>query len=116
MAQAEFRFYATLNDFLPPARRGRTLLHQAAENASVKQAIEALGVPHPEVALLLADGAPVDFNHRVRDGMRISAYPKLTALGAGLAAPATGATAVDGCASRPSGRLPASAGARYPAL
>lgn len=77
MAQAEFRFYATLNDFLPPARRGRTLLHQAAENASVKQAIEALGVPHPEVALLLADGAPVDFNHRVRDGMRISAYPKL---------------------------------------
>ncbi len=77
MAQAEFRFYAALNDFLPPAQRGHTLLRQTAENASVKQAIEALGVPHPEVALLLADGIAVGFGHRVHDGMRISAYPKL---------------------------------------
>jgi predicted nucleic acid-binding protein len=77
MAQAEFRFYATLNDFLPPAWRGRSLLHRTAEHVSVKQAIEALGVPHPEVALLLADCTPVDFNHSVHDGMRISAYPKL---------------------------------------
>jgi hypothetical protein len=77
MAQAEFPFYAALNDFLPPAQHGHSLLRQTAEHASVKLAIEAMGVPHPEVALLLVDGIELGFSHRVRDGIRISTYPKL---------------------------------------
>ena len=34
--------------------------------------IEACGVPHPEVEVILANGAAVDFSYRVQDGDRIS--------------------------------------------
>jgi uncharacterized protein with PIN domain len=37
--------------------------------------IETLGVPHPEVDLILVNGESVDFAYRVQDGDRISVYP-----------------------------------------
>ncbi|HWQ39626.1 MAG TPA: Mut7-C RNAse domain-containing protein, partial [Burkholderiales bacterium] len=51
-----------------------------ARAASVKNAIEALGVPHTEVELILANGVSVDFSYRVREGDRIAVYPKFEAL------------------------------------
>ena len=74
------RCYAALNDFLPPARRQVTFDHAFAGRPAVKDLIEALGVPHPEVDLILADGSPVDFAHPVRDGERISVYPRFASL------------------------------------
>jgi len=50
---AFFRFYGELSDFLPPARRGRLLLHRFDVSPSVKAAIEGFGVPHPEVGLIV---------------------------------------------------------------
>ena len=76
MATACFRFYAGLNDFLPPDRRGRPLCQQFERKASVKDMIESLGVPHTEIGLIVADGRPVTFSHIVRDGDRISVYPE----------------------------------------
>ncbi len=75
MAQATFRFYEELNDFLPNARRKIAFSCDCAENATVKQAVEALGVPHTEVEVILVDGESVDFTHRIREGARISVYP-----------------------------------------
>lgn len=72
---AQFRFYAELNDFLPPGRRGRAFAHPFRGGPSVKDVIEALGVPHGEVDLILADGESVDFSWAVRDGARVSVYP-----------------------------------------
>ena len=72
---ASFRFYAELNDFLPPRRRGVTFLHEFRGGPSVKDTIEALGVPHTEVDLVLADGESVDFSWILRDGARVSVYP-----------------------------------------
>jgi hypothetical protein len=69
------RFYAELNDFLPPARRGVTFRHPFELPAAVKDLIESLGVPHTEVDLILANGQSVDFTYRIRDGDRISVYP-----------------------------------------
>lgn len=43
---------------------------------SVKHLIEAIGVPHPEVALILADGQPVGFDHQPADGSHIAIYPE----------------------------------------
>jgi uncharacterized protein len=57
---------------------------------SVKDLVESVGVPHVEVALLLCDGAPVGFEHRVTGGERVSALPALRHLGsegAPIAAP-----------------------------
>jgi uncharacterized protein len=75
MPRATFRFYEELNDFLPPARRKIDFSHEWSGNDSIKHLIEALGVPHPEVDLILVNGQPVDFAYRPRDGDRISVYP-----------------------------------------
>lgn len=75
MQQAHFRFYAELNDLLPLPKRGQSLSHAFEASASVKDAIEAFGVPHTEVDLILANGEPAAFSYLLRDGDRISVYP-----------------------------------------
>src|SRR3989338_9144205 len=75
MSRAHFRFYEELNDFLPPERRKTTFTREFRNRASVKDMIEALGVPHTEVDLILVNGASVDFSYLVQDGDRISVYP-----------------------------------------
>jgi uncharacterized protein len=73
--QATLRFYAELNDFLPPRERHSTVLHSFSAPASAKDTIEAHGVPHTEVDLVLANGEPVGFSYQVSDGDRIAVYP-----------------------------------------
>jgi hypothetical protein len=75
-----FRFYAELNDFLPAARRGLSFPVPFEMPAAVKDLIEAAGVPHTEVDLILANGQSVDFGYQVRDGDRISVYPAFETL------------------------------------
>lgn len=72
---AGFRFYAELNDFIAAERRYRDSPQYCAADATVKHAIEALGVPHTEVELILVNGAPVDFSYRPQDGDRVAVYP-----------------------------------------
>jgi len=55
-AVAVFRFYAELNDFLPKAMTGRELTYVFNGRPAVKDAIEAQGVPHTEVDLILCNG------------------------------------------------------------
>lgn len=80
MSHATFRFYADLNDFLPPYHRRRDVVHEFQRHTTVKDLIEALGVPHTEIDLILANGVSVDFAYRVQDGDHISVYPMFTAL------------------------------------
>ena len=40
--------------------------------------IEALGVPHTEVDVILVNDGPVDFGYLVQDGDTISVYPAST--------------------------------------
>jgi uncharacterized protein with PIN domain/sulfur carrier protein ThiS len=79
VALAHLRFYEELNDFLPPDRRRREFALRCAESATVKNAIESVGVPHTEVELILVNGESVDFGHRIREGDRISIYPMFEA-------------------------------------
>ena len=80
MPEASFRFYEELNDFLPRARRKSRFAHQFKERASIKDMIEALGIPHTEVDLVLVNDESVDFNYIVQDGDRISVYPVFESL------------------------------------
>lgn len=73
--RASFRFYAELNSFLPRHKRQVTFAHPFKDRASIKDLIEAQGVPHTEVDLILVRGEPVNFSYLVRDGDRISVYP-----------------------------------------
>lgn len=52
-------------------------------NPSIKDTIEALGVPHPEVELILANGRSVDFSYSLQNGDRFSVYPHFTSLSLG---------------------------------
>lgn len=73
--RATVRFYAELRDFLGAGHRSGTVVHTFEMPGSVKDAIEAHGVPHTEVELILVNGESVDFSYRVQDGDRISVYP-----------------------------------------
>jgi uncharacterized protein with PIN domain len=72
---AEFRFYEELNALLAPQRRQRAFRYRFRGAPSIKDAIEAIGVPHTEVDLILVNGASVDFEYRLRAGDRVSVYP-----------------------------------------
>jgi len=78
--EATFRFYAELNDFLPPERRQKEIPYRFHVAPSVKDAIEALGVPHVEVDLIVVNGVSVGFDHRLADGHRVSVYPVFESL------------------------------------
>ncbi|XXF78539.1 Mut7-C RNAse domain-containing protein [Myxococcaceae bacterium GXIMD 01537] len=77
--QVSLRFHGALNDFLAPERRGAEFVHVFTGSPSVKDVIESLGPPHPEVDVVLANGEAVDFAHRIADGERIAAFPALHA-------------------------------------
>jgi len=72
---AYFRFYEGLNDFLPPVQRKRTLRYGFRGRPGIKDPIEALGVPHTEVELIVVRGGSVGFDYRLRDGDRVAVYP-----------------------------------------
>jgi len=75
VAECEFRFYEELNDFLVTARRGRAFPYRFRGTPAVKDAIEAIGVPHTEVDLILVDGVSVSFSRTLRGGERVAVYP-----------------------------------------
>lgn len=80
MVTAIFRFYEELNDFLAPDRRKRDFSCVCARAATTKHMIEALGVPHTEVELVLVNGESVGFDRVLKDGERVAVYPKCEAL------------------------------------
>lgn len=72
----ELRVYASLADFLPPSARRRTVARPVAGRPTVKDVVEAAGVPHPEIAFVTVDGDPVGPDRRVEPGARVAAYPE----------------------------------------
>jgi uncharacterized protein with PIN domain len=77
---ATFRFYGELNDFLARERRGRSFSTPCARAATTKHMVEALGVPHTEVELVLVNGAPAGLDDILEDGDRVAVYPRFTTL------------------------------------
>jgi len=77
---ATFRFYEELNDFLPPERKKTPFTYSFEGRPSVKDAIEAIGVPHTEVDLILVNGEPVTFGRNLEDGDVVSVYPVFESL------------------------------------
>ncbi len=76
MVTATFRFYEELNDFLAPEQRKREFSCACARAATTKHMIEALGVPHTEVELVLVNGESVGFDRILEHGDRVAVFPK----------------------------------------
>jgi uncharacterized protein len=75
MNQAWFRFYEELNEFLPGKLQKKDILYTFNGTPSIKDAIEAQGVPHVEVDLILVNTHPVNFSYKLKNGDLVSVYP-----------------------------------------
>ena len=75
MSTASFRFHGDLAAFLARERRGGPVETECARAATVKNAIEALGVPHTEVGRVTVAGEPATLARIVRDGDAIEVFP-----------------------------------------
>jgi uncharacterized protein with PIN domain len=80
MVNAPFRFYGELNDFLPRERRGHAFATPCARAATTKHMVEALGVPHTEVELVLVNGESTGLDDILEEGDRVAVYPRFTTL------------------------------------
>jgi uncharacterized protein with PIN domain len=77
---ARFRFYSDLNDFLPPQKRKTQFDYSFSGNPSIKDAIEAIGVPHTEIDLIIVNRESVDFEYHLNNNDSIAVYPGFEAL------------------------------------
>ncbi len=75
-----FRFYEELKDFLPKDKRSQPFTITLKGRPSVKDTVEALGVPHTEVDLILVNSQPVKFSYHLKDKDYISVYPVFESL------------------------------------
>jgi len=78
--QVVCRFYEELNDFLPKEWHKTDFSYTLNGPRSVKDLIEAIGVPHTEIELILVNEKSVDFNYQVQVDDRISVYPMFESL------------------------------------
>jgi uncharacterized protein len=69
------RFYGDLTAIIPGNRSTSIIERTIPEPTSVKDLIEACGVPHTEIDLILVNGDPVDFNFLIKTDGQISVYP-----------------------------------------
>lgn len=83
MIDVAVRVYGPLNDFLAPDRRQRSWCGTLAGRTTVKDFVEGLGVPHPEIDLIVVNGVPVGFDYILRAHDRIAVYPRFTRIDIG---------------------------------
>ena len=75
MSVASFQIHADLAGFLAPERRNVMFDHDCARAATLKQAIEAVGVPHTEIGAVLVNGIPATLSRIVREGDFVEVLP-----------------------------------------
>jgi len=80
MPQASFRFYAELNDHLPPDLRQVPFSRTVAEGSTLREVLRTLAVPENEIDLVLVNGESESLDHRLREGDRVSVYPVFDAM------------------------------------
>ncbi len=75
MPTALVRVYEELNDFIPASEHKRRFPAVFQEGDTVKALLEAIGIPHTEIDLILINGLSVPFSYQLQDQDRVSAYP-----------------------------------------
>lgn len=74
MAWAAVALHGDLNDFVSPPHRSVVVHRRFDGHPAVKDLLEALGVPHPEIAAITVNDVPAGFGHHLRDGDRVEAW------------------------------------------
>ena len=84
MAWATITLHGDLTEFLPRHRRSTAIRRRFDGRPAAKDLLEALGVPHPEIAAITVNGAPAGFDQRLQDGDRVEVWGATEAAGSGL--------------------------------
>jgi len=74
-AAAQIYFHGALNDFLPATRKNKWLDYSFTGSPALKDAIEALGVPHPEVDVILVNQQPANLQQTLKPQDKVEVYP-----------------------------------------
>jgi hypothetical protein len=69
------RFHGDLSFFLKRNSSGGHVFRTLREKTSIKDVIEACGVPHPEVDLIVCDGTACAFEFHLATAARVEVYP-----------------------------------------
>jgi len=73
--RAHFHFHRELRDFFADRGTAISVKYDFDGKPSVKDAIEAIGVPHTEVDSIVVNGTPAGFGYHLGDGDAVSVYP-----------------------------------------
>ena len=74
MSAATFELDGELDLFRSREQRGVRIVHEYARAATMKQAIEALGVPHTEIGRIVVNGAPATLDRTVRENDEVHVH------------------------------------------
>jgi uncharacterized protein len=72
---ATFCFHKSLNDFLPPSLKGSVIRYNFNGAPAIKDAIEAIGIPHTEVDRIVVDNRPVGFYYLLGNNNEVRVFP-----------------------------------------
>jgi hypothetical protein len=71
--QATIIFKGELNDFLK--NKNSKIVCEFTDNHPIKDLVESIGPPHPEIALIYADGKSVEFDFKVNNKSMFIIFP-----------------------------------------
>ena len=75
MCEAIFHFLGDLDYFLSNGQRDHSIAVPLSGRVAVKHPIESLGVPHPEIGLIVVNGTSVGFAHHLQPGDEVHVHP-----------------------------------------
>ena len=73
--QADFRFFGRLATLLAGVAGEAAITYRFCGSPAVKDSIEALGLPHTEVELILVAGRSVGSDYRLQPGDQVEVFP-----------------------------------------
>ncbi len=75
MLQITVRFYAELNDFLPPAQRGKEFQVFIEPHRTIRNILTNYNIPTDQIDLVLHNGSSAAFDAELHEGDHVSYYP-----------------------------------------
>ncbi|HKJ05171.1 MAG TPA: Mut7-C RNAse domain-containing protein [Geopsychrobacteraceae bacterium] len=73
--QADFHFFGRLATLLTGTNGDAEITYRFNGSPTVKDSVEALGIPHTEIDLILVAGRSVDFNYRIQAADQVEVFP-----------------------------------------
>ncbi|MEO1290432.1 MAG: Mut7-C RNAse domain-containing protein [Chloroflexota bacterium] len=80
MNSATFTFHGSLNFFLHRRQKHKPVVQEFDWRGTIKDMIESIAPPHPEIELIVVNGESVNWDYIVQDGDVVDVYPYFDAV------------------------------------